>query len=189
MARSLFAPDTSKDFEKLAPDSYPCRLYSFIDLGTQPVKIKEWGKEEIKKIWKIRLGFEFPTELREDGKPFTISRDFTFSLHKKSSLLPIVESMIWQKIEDTKTFDILSLVEKAYFATCIESADGKYINIQNIVKLPKTMACPEQVNKTQIVLQEDWEKEWDNLPEFIRNKIAESDEYNNPVGDVQDVIG
>lgn len=39
------------------------------------------------------------------------------------------------------------------------------------------MVCPEQITPTQLILQEDWEKEWENIPEFIQNKIKQSKEY------------
>lgn len=119
--RTLTVPTSSGEFEKLAPDSYVCRLVSFIDVGTQNITMKVNGKEETKKAHKVRFGFEFPTELREDGKPFLLTREFTLSLHKKSSLLPVVESMIGGKIENLSEFNILSLVEQPFFATCIEA--------------------------------------------------------------------
>lgn len=40
------------------------------------------------------------------------------------------------------------------------------------------MTCPPQINPTQIVLEEDWEKEWEKLPTFIQDKIKKSAEYN-----------
>jgi hypothetical protein len=73
-----------------------------------------------------------------------------------------------------------------YFATCIESADGKYVNIQNVVKLPKSMVCPEPINATQIILKEDWPNAWDTLPEYIKTRIMDSDEYN---GEYVDILG
>lgn len=50
------------------------------------------------------------------------------------------------------------------------------------------MTCPPQITPTQIVLIEDWEKEYDNLPEFIQKKIQESDEYNQ-IGEAEDILG
>jgi hypothetical protein len=100
-------------------------------------------------------------------------------MHKKSNLLAMVESMLGRKLEkeEAKDFNILTLLNQPYFATCIESEDGKYTNIQSIVKLPKSMVCPDQITPTQEILQEDWEKEIDSLPEYIANKIKSSNEY------------
>lgn len=187
--RTLTVPTSSTSFEKLAPDSYACRLVSFIDLGTQNITIKEGGKDEVKKLHKVRFGFEFPTELREDGKPFLLTREFTLSLHKKSALLPVVESMLGAKIENPSEFDIMSLMEQPYFATCIASGDGdKYTNIQTIVKLPKSMTCPDQITPTEIVFIEDWETAYDKLPVFIQDKIRASDEYNK-IGEAEEILG
>ena len=179
MARTLFAPvGSSEPREQIPADSYPARLISFIYLGTQP-----WSVQYPTPKIKARFTFEFPTEKRVFNEekweqPFVVSREFTLSMWKQSNLLPFVEWMIGKKLdeEEAKTFDILSLVGQAYFATIIHN-EKWYADIQSIVKLPKSMTCPEQINPTQIVLEEDWKTEWDNLPSFIQDKIKKSAEY------------
>ena len=179
MARTLFAPVGSNEpREQIPADSYPARLISFIYLGTQP-----WSVQYPTPKIKARFTFEFPTEKRVFNEekweqPFVVSREFTLSMWKQSNLLPFVEWMIGKKLdeEDAKTFDILSLVGQAYFATIIHN-DKWYADIQGIVKLPKAMTCPDQINPTQIVLEEDWKTEWEKLPTFIQDKIKKSAEY------------
>ena len=178
--RTLTAPKAvSEAREQLAPDSYPCRLVSFIYLGTQPSKNPKFPKDKIK----FRMTFEFPTELKEfkewEGKkPYILSREFTLSMFKTGLLRPFIESMIWKTLSDNEAdqFDVLSLMEQPYFASVIEN-EAKYSDIQNVTKLPKTIVCPDQINPTSIILIEDWVKELDSLPEFIQNKIKNSREY------------
>lgn len=55
--------------------------------------------------------------------------------------------------------------------------DSGYADIHSAIKLPKSIICPEQIIPTQIILEEDWENEWNNIPEFIQKKIAQSHEY------------
>jgi len=189
MARTLYAPvGSSEPREQIPADSYPARLISFIYLGTQP-----WSVQYPAPKIKIRLTFEFPTEKRVFNEekweqPFVVSREFTFSMFKQGNLLPFVEWMVGKKIdeEEAKTFDILSLVGEAYFATVIHN-EKWYADIQSIVKLPKSMTCPDQINPTQIILEEDWEKEWNNLPTFIQDKIKKSAEYSNRAWYEEDV--
>lgn len=177
--RTLIAPVWSSEVrEQLPADSYPARLVSFIYLGTQP-----WTPQYPKEKIKIRLTFEFPTEKRvfneeQWEKPYIVSRDFTFSMFSQGKLLPFVEWMIGKKIteDEAKTFNILSLVWEPYLVTIIHNAKG-YADIQSATKLPKMIECPPQITPTKIILQEDWEKEWDKLPRFIQEKIAKSAEY------------
>ncbi len=183
MTRTLTPPKhTSTPKEQLAPDSYPARLISLIYLGTQPPSPKaKFPKDQIK----VRLTWEFPTEQKEfkeweELKPYILSREFPLSMYKKSALRPFVEAMLGKSLWDDEAdnFDVLSLVWNPYFATIIHN-EAWYADIQSAIKLPKSIACPDQVLPTQIILEEDWEKEWDNLPEFIQKKIAQSREYSN----------
>lgn len=62
--RTLTAPkqESRSISDQLAPDSYPARLVSFVHLGTQPPSPKaKFPKDSLK----IRLTWEFPTELKE----------------------------------------------------------------------------------------------------------------------------
>lgn len=95
-------------------------------------------------------------------------------------LRPFVESMIGKTLSDTEAdeFDILSLMEQPYFASVILN-ESSYADIQNVTKLPKSISCPDQINETSIILLEDWDKEMDNLPNFLQEKIKASREYEN----------
>lgn len=180
--RTLTAPKAAHEArEQLAPDSYPCRLVWFLHLGTQPSKNPKFPKDKLK----FRFTFEFPTELKEfkewEGKkPYILSREFTLSMFKTWLLRPFVESMIWKTLSDQEAddFDILSLMEQPYFASVITNESG-YADIQNVTKLPKAISCPDQINPTSIILIEDWEKEMENLPTFLQDKIKNSREYGN----------
>lgn len=180
--RSLKAPkhEGKSKQEQLTPDSYPARLVSFIHLGTQPPSPKaKFPKDALK----IRMTWEFPTELREfkegeEKKPVLISREFPFSMYSKSALRPFVESMIGTKLDDDEAdeFDILSLMEKEYLVTTVLN-DSWYADIQSVIRLPKAMPCPPQITPTQIILIEDWENDMDSLPEFLQDKIKRSREW------------
>lgn len=180
--RTLTAPKAVIEArEQLAPDSYPCRLVWFLYLGTQPSKNPKFPKDKIK----FRFTFEFPTEQKEfkegEGKkPYILSREFTLSMFKTWMLRPFVESMIGKTLSDQEAddFDVLSLVGQPYFASVIEN-EKKYSDIQSVTKLPKSITCPDQINETSIILLEDWDKEMDNLPNFLQEKIKASREYEN----------
>jgi hypothetical protein len=68
-------------------------------------------------------------------------------------------------------------MEKEYLVTTTINESG-YADIQSVIKLPKAIPCPPQINPTHIVLIEDWEEEISSLPEFIQKKIKGSREWN-----------
>lgn len=66
------------------------------------------------------------------------------------------------------------------WSTCMISIvhnDKGYAEIQGISKLPKGLECPAQINPTQIILEDDWDKNLPNLPKYLQDKIMWSDEY------------
>ena len=57
---------------------HPAICIGFIDMGTQETR---FGNKH-----QIRIRWELPTELMEDGRPFTISSTYTWSMSSKSRL-------------------------------------------------------------------------------------------------------
>lgn len=169
---------------KLPPaGTHMARLIGLISIGT--VKSSFEGKE--KEGYKIRLTWELPNETTvfkegEQEKPFVVSKELGFSMHKKSSLRPIVEGMIGTALSDEEAyaFDMDDLIGMPCILSIVidESDKGKYVAIKSASSLMKGTTCPDQINKTQVLSFEKWdEKYFETLPSFIKDKIMSSKEY------------
>ncbi len=178
-------PVESHNFEPMPAGTYPARLYSLIHIGTIPF---DWQGES-KMIDKVRLTFEFPTETKvfkeENGEqPYVLSLEFTLSMHEKSKLRPFLEGWGGRRLTDQEAsdLDLEEWVGKEGLANIVHS-EGKngniYANIQSVSSLPKGLTCPPQVNETFILNYEDkWDEgKFQNLPDFLRDKMMESTEY------------
>lgn len=173
------------NFEPIASGSYPARCYSMIHIGT----IEENIMGTLKKLNKVRITWELPTELKifkeENGEqPQVISKEFTLSLHEKATLRSFLKNWRGKDFtdEEAKAFDIEKLVgaECMINITHKQSKDGNktYAEIGSISPMPKGMKCPTQINKSFIWTYENFDAtKFGTLPEYLKNKMVHSDEY------------
>lgn len=187
MGHTPLLASASASFENKIPDSgtYPARCIQVIDLWTQTI---EW-QWQTKEQRKIRLTFELPTELEtfnpEKGEqPFVVSKNYTLSLSDKSKLREHLESWRGQEFtqQELDWFDIYNILGKECTISVVheKSVDGTktYANLSTVSKAMKGMNIPEAINPLVYFTIEDFDQTtYDSLPEFLRNKIAESKEY------------
>lgn len=178
--------------------NHVARLYSIIHIGT--VEYTWQGK--VNKSDKIRLTFELcnAKKVFKEGdapKPYSISREFGYSMGKKGKLRPFIESMIGTALSDAEAyaFDPEQLMGEPCLLNVVhEMKDGStYSNIASASPLPDGMTAPELFNKKQFVSSETSTKEEiATLPDFLQMKIKESEEYRRRFGgevEAADVIG
>ncbi len=186
---------TGKSFAPIESGSYPARCYSLIHIGT----IKENFQGEEKIMNKVRITWELPTELKvfkeENGEqPSVISKEFTLSLHEKSTLRGFLTNWRGKSFteEEAKSFDVETLLS----APCMlnithkQSKDGTktYAEIGSVSKLPKGLPCPEQINESYVWTYENFDAEkFSKLPEFLRAKMVTSSEYLQATSSVNEV--
>lgn len=172
--------NNGKDFESCPAGNHIAVCYRVIDLGTQKT---EWqGQAKIQH--KILVGWEIPEELMEDGRPFSVSKKYTFSSHEKSVLRKDLESWRGQPFQDSDFgpggFDIKNLLGKACMLNVIhESKNGTtYANIASIARLPKTVTAPQMKNPIVYFTLDkpDWTI-YDTLSQGLRDQISKSPEY------------
>ena len=181
---AIYAENTGTSFAPMDSGAYVARCYSMIQIGTVNESIM--GEEKL--IHKVKLTFEFPTELKvfkeENGEqPYVISKDFTLSMHEKASLRKFLESWRGKNFteEEAKKFDITKLLGVQCMINVIHhtAKNGNiYAQIGGISPLPKGMTCPPSINK-QVVLSYD-NFDWsifDSLPDYLKDKIKTSKEY------------
>lgn len=110
-----------------------------VDLGIE-VSDKYFDKDgnptkahKIKIVWQV-------DELMDDGRRFIISKKFTLSLNDKATLRKFLES--WRGVPFTakdlsQGFDVEKLVGVNCTLQVLQTEDGKYTNVSNIMPPPK----------------------------------------------------
>jgi len=180
--------------EIIPAGSYPARCYSMIHIGT----IEETFNGETKQRNKVRITWELPTELlvfNEDKgeQPRVIAKEFTLSLHEKSTLRAFLESWRGKSFTDkeAQSFDVTNLLGVPCLLSITHKTLGNgktYANIASVSMLPKGMDCPDQVNDKQELTYSDFKQElYDSFPDFIKEKIQSSLEFkqlNNQVDEI-----
>ena len=181
----------NKTFELVPAGNHVARVFQIIHVGT----LEEEYMGESKLVDKIRLTFELPNKTKEfkegEGeKPYSVSREFTFSMHEKSNLRPIVEGIIGVSLhdEEAESFDFDNLLGKTCLLHVVHktSRTGReYALIQSASPLPDGMEAPEAVNEAKVYdINEMTQEEIDAMPQFIKEKMESSKEYQarfNPV--------
>jgi hypothetical protein len=174
-------PPKKTVFEVVPNGNHVARLYEIIHLGTVPTTFK--GEEKMTD--KIRMTFELCNERKvfkegDEPKPFSISREFTYSYGSKGHLRPFVEGMTGSKIHDDEHPDLEALLGEACLLNVVhaEKEGNTYANIQNASPLPKGMDAPELFNTTRSLDVNTMAfRDIDALPEFIQRKMKSSEEY------------
>lgn len=192
---ALAIKQTQKEITIIPEGSHAAILYSIVDLGTQEV---EW-QGQTKYQSKVRLTFELPDETKEfEGvlKPLVIGAYYTLSLSDKARLKPIIEGIRGKKLTEEEVADFSSEeFAKLVGSPCMLSVlhthkDGTtYANIQAVSPLPKSMPKPKQFNESVIYeVSEGQSDKFKALPEFMRNKIMKSREFNRPHSDEESLL-
>lgn len=173
-------PAKGADFEMPPDGSHIGVCYRVIDLGTQDTTYLG----QAKKTHQILLSWELPNERMSDGRPFSISKKYTYSSSPKSHLRKDLESWRGKKFEDWEfgTFDIGVLVGIGCMLNVVYSEKGEntYANIAAIMRLPKGTATPPLTNAGACFSLSDRpfnRSLYEALSDRMRDLIAKSPEY------------
>lgn len=177
-------PSEGGEFTPTPEGTHPATCYRFIDLGTQAGEYM--GAPKIAR--KVMLSWEITdSELRmDDGKPFTISSRYTWSMHEKATLRKTLESWRGKKFEDgdfgVGGFDVHKLLGAGCYLSVIHTKkdDKTYSNISSIMKLPKGVAVTPAENPLVYFSLDADEFDRDvfnGFSEGLQNIIKASPEY------------
>ena len=174
----MHLPPPSADFVPPPAGTHLAVCYRVIDLGTQLSSFQG----ETKHARKIMLSWELPDEKMDDGRPFSISKRYTWSSHEKASLRGDLESWRGAKFapEEIVRFDTRTLLGKACLLGVLHNnRDGKnYANIASVMKPPKGTVAPSLVNKqVYLSLAEFDQATFDALSDGLRDTIRKSPEF------------
>ncbi len=143
-----FNTQNDGDFTPPPAGVFPARLYRIVDMGHQ-LEVYDGKSNERRKIL---LSFELidDTTRLSDGKPASIHRRFTFSLHPQSALRPFLDAWRGRRMTDQEaaTLDFSSLLGKPCLlnVTHSERAGRTRADIGSIMPVPRGITTPPGVN-------------------------------------------
>lgn len=136
-------------FEQPSTGSHAARCISIIDLGTQRSTYE--GEVQIKHQLVVRweLSNELMTSGDFEGKPFTVSKFYTASIHEKAALRKDLAAWRGRDFtqEELKGFELQSILGKPCMLAVGLSEKGK-AKVTSVMGIPKGMTVPPQVNPT-----------------------------------------
>jgi hypothetical protein len=175
----MYLPEPPVDFELPPAGTHIGICTRVIDLGTQA---SQYGEKH-----KIRLVWELQEELSGNGKPYLISRSYSWSMHPKSTLRHDLEA--WRGVPfitkdfGASGFDIRNILGKACLLTIGHepNSEGQLrANVNGVSKLMKGQTVSSLVNPLVYVwLSPDRfdSAAFESLHEKTRETIAKSPEY------------
>jgi hypothetical protein len=165
------------DFQTVDSGNYVARCYKLIDLGTQ------YGEYEGKptSARKVVIGWEFPTELMDDGKPFVTSAFYTMSIGEKAKLRSILKDWRGRDFtpEELCSFELKTILGTPCMLNMVANKKGKIVP-GSVSAMPKGMKCDNQINPSvYFSLDEDeFQPEvFDTLSDWFKAEIKKSPEY------------
>lgn len=173
------------NYSPIEAGNYTARCFQMVHIGT----VEETIQGQTKRLNKVRLTWELPTELKEykegEGeKPAIISKEFTLSLNEKATLRKYLASWRGKDFteEQAKSFDIEALIGKPCMLNVIHKAskDGTktYAEIGSISPLPKGLVCDPPINQPTVLSYDKFDEAlFESLPDFVKDKVKSSEEY------------
>ena len=161
------------------------RCVRVVDLGTQ---ISD-GQYGVKVQPKLMLTWELPNELHvfkeENGpEPFVVSQEYTLSLGEKAKLRAHLQAWRGKPFtnEELEGFDVSKLAGVPCTLNIIHAVSEKngnvYANIASIAPMMKGLTCPPAILPVIVYdIAEKRSKKFEALPEWVRNKIANCNEW------------
>jgi hypothetical protein len=184
---ALTAPASDKKRDPVPAGNHIARLYQIIHLGTIKTGFKdEDGDDQTADT--VRLSFELCNELKvfkegDDPKPLAVAREFTFYMSPKSNLRKFVEGFIGTTLADAEAsaFDLEQLLGQPCLLNVVHktSKSGNvYALVSAAAPLPKGMTAPALVNSKSVIdVASSPIEEIDALPDFLKDKMKSSNEY------------
>jgi hypothetical protein len=181
----ITAKTSGVEFEKVPVGNHIARCYSMVEIGTEE---KEFQGEK-KKAYVVRITWELPNEKKvfapEKGEqPFSISKDYTLSMHEKANLRHDLQSWRGKAFneEEAKSFDITKLIGVPCMLNVIHNvskANGNtYANIAGVTAIPKGLTVPAQINPSFVFSYDEWsDSKFASLPEWLRKRIEVTPEF------------
>lgn len=190
--------NSSTDYVLPEPGLTPARCVAVIDLGTHTSdKYKNEKTGKFQRQHKVQIQFEIDQTIDVNGeqKPMMVTKRYTLSADKKSTLRAHLEGWYGKKFKDEDIraaggFDMQKILGRAATLNLVHSEDGQFCNIETInppMKSSGDGAAPQFHPSKYFYLgcfdqkKQEWigSPDWDvfmTLSEKTRQFIRESEE-------------
>jgi hypothetical protein len=167
-----------RSYELPPPGSHTAICFRVIDLGTQQ---STFGAKP-----QIMFSWELTDELMADGKPFGISRRYTFSANRKAALRQDVEGWLGRVLtgSDFGKLDLSELLGSACLIGVKHEMreDGRtFANVVSVMKrakgVPERMSPTNEAVSFSLADRPFRQHDYDCLPSWLQEVIARSPEY------------
>lgn len=181
----LILSETEKaGYEPISEGLHPAVCIAIIDIGLVYSEQFEKTQDKVLLQWEV-IDETVTTEEKEQHR--VISKEYTKSFFERSTLRKTLKSWRGREFteEELKAFDLRKVlgVPCQLQITHTVKGDKRYANIDSIVSYPKGM--PKPVPDTEPFAfdldAEDWQQMFVKLPEWIQNKIKDSETYKQKV--------
>lgn len=176
-------PGEGGTFELTPAGTFIAQCYRFLDLGTHTSEFM--GDRKTRR--EVMISWELADELMSDGRPFSASKTYTWSMHEKATLRKDLESWRGKAFTDDdfdgpNAFNTKKLLGAPCMLTISHETKGEktFSKVVSIGKLLKGVTPPPLYNKIQYLALEDggFDPEvYASLSDRMKAKIAESPEY------------
>lgn len=177
---------TGSKFEIIPEGTYTAICYGLIDEGEQYSQRYDKWAEKVRIMWEIP---ELLINIDGENLPRAISKDYTASLGEKSNLRRDLVSWRGKQFtqEELAGFDLENILGAPCLLQIIhgtKSNGDKYASVSSVMRLPKSMTAPNQVNKSVLFNcdEKDFSEKLLKLPEWLQNIIRQSKQYQNFLG-------
>lgn len=178
---AIVAKSEGGDFKHAEPGTDIGRCYMILDLGHQ--KNEYQGEVSIKH--QVLVAWEIPSQLMDDGRPISISKFYTLSLHDKSNLGQDLASWRGKAFteEEKKGFDISRLIGVPAMLSIIVDKNGKS-RVGSVMGVPKGMTVPEAINTPVIFDMEAYlngdRSVFESLSDGLKGILNKAQEITSP---------
>jgi hypothetical protein len=180
----MFIPtpsDGGGDFKPCPEGTHAAVCIRVCDMGS---RLKTYQGQEARMVHEVLISWELTDEKMSDGRPFVVSKNYTWTMSEKGNLRKDLEGWRGAKFtaQDFGNFDIKVLLGKGCLVSVTHSDVGErtYANVSSVSKLMKGMQLPEPVNTPQYIwLNVDRfdEAAFTALSDGLKNKIMATPEY------------
>lgn len=180
MALTASSKGNGGDFETTPAGNHVAICYAVVDLGEHE---QEWqGRTSMKH--RVRLSWELCDEPMADGRPFSISKEYTLSLNEKATLRHDLESWRGRPFTDEELigFDLFNVLGKPCMVNVVHKpkrdGSGSYASVTSVASIPKGMPAREQANPSIRFSLEEPEARvvFEGFPDWLKGRINWPDE-------------
>lgn len=176
-------PSEGGTFELTPAGTFIATCYRFIDRGTQMTEFN--GERKTRR--EVMISWEIADEIMSDGRPFSATKTYTWSMHEKAALRRDLESwrgraFVDEDFEGPNAFNTKNLLGKSCMLTITHTTKGDktYSNIASVGKLMKNVTPPSLVNPVVYLAltKEGWDASvYAGLSDKMKQIVASSPEY------------